>query len=118
MYPGAKLLEDMAGQFPEVQESYVCHVENYDEVLPHLFLWDLIRAIVESALVDDDWLVVWGPVLDFLEARAAQGDTEDINVIDHSFLLSLPCPDSPGYSIINHLGPSMAQRFSQIRPSG
>ncbi|MEV5839559.1 hypothetical protein [Nocardia sp. NPDC052112] len=119
MYLGVKLIEDMAGHFPEVEESYACHVENFDgEVLPHVFLWDLIGEIVESSLVEDDWLVAWGPVLDFLEARATEGDTEDINVISHSFLLSLPYPDSPGYSIINHLGPSLAQRLSQIRPSG
>ncbi|MDH6117873.1 hypothetical protein [Kitasatospora sp. GAS204B] len=119
MYPGERLIEEMAGRFPNVGESYACHLENYSgELLPHLFLWDLIGEIVEALLNDADWRAAWGPVLEFLEARSTQGDPEDDDVIDGSFLLSLPFPASPGYAIVGQLGPSLAKRFAQLRPSG
>ncbi|MBP2191755.1 hypothetical protein [Nocardia goodfellowii] len=113
------MIEEMAGRFPVVEESLACHLENnFEESLPHVFLWDLIGEIVAAQLGDADWLSIWGPVLDFLEIRSICCNLEDNEVIDFSFLQSLPNPGQPGYAIIDHLGPSLAERFAHVRPDG
>ncbi|MBU3060076.1 hypothetical protein KO481_00845 [Nocardia sp. NEAU-G5] len=119
MYPGVRLIEEMARRFPGVAESYACHLyNNLGELLPHVFLWDLIDEIVQSMINDDGSLAAWMPVLDFLEVRSTNGDLEDNIVIGDSFLWSLPAPGSRGYAIVALLGPSLAARFAQVRPHG
>ncbi|MFJ9557303.1 hypothetical protein ACIRPH_26135 [Nocardiopsis sp. NPDC101807] len=113
-----KLVTDLVAAVPWFAEDYECHVENEGGSLPHVFFWDVTQEVVASFLSDGSHGLDWEGVLGFLEAQSARGVPEADVVIGTSFLYSLPWPEQPGYALVGHLGPVMAESFRQIRPAG
>ncbi|MCX5528751.1 hypothetical protein OG342_38885 [Streptomyces bobili] len=124
------LVEALVSTFPELQDEYETHMGNDEEVLPHLFFWDMIQHLVASFLNrDKDDALDWSAILDFLEKSFLEEQTErtgqageSYSVVDSliatAFLGQLPWPGTPGYGICSHLGPTLMRRFRQIRPHG
>ncbi|GAA0976683.1 MULTISPECIES: hypothetical protein [Nocardiopsidaceae] len=113
-----KLVTDLVAAVPWLEEDYECHVDLDGGPLPHVFFWDVTRAVVASFLSDGSHGLDWEGVLGFLEEQSARGVPEVDVVIGTSFLYSLPWPGQPGYALVGHLGPVMAERFGRIRPDG
>ena len=115
-----KLVTDLVAGFPWFAEAYDCHVD-IDGPLPHLFFWDITRAVVAAFLSDlsgGSHGLDWEGVLGFLEEQSQREVYEVDVVVNTSFLCFLPYPGQPGHALVEHLGPVMAKRFKRIRPDG
>ncbi|MCY0935157.1 hypothetical protein [Streptomyces sp. H34-S4] len=114
---GIRLVEDLVAQVPGFEDAYERHLFNEDEVLPHVFFWDVVQDTVRSYLAQGDPDGPdWRPVLAFLEEETRRRVPGAIEVIVTSFLYDLPYKREPGYGIEAHLGPAMRERYRQLRP--
>lgn len=108
--------------FPALEEDYEDHVaNNFGETLPHLFAsMELMDALVGSYLGQEEYRELdWAAVLAYLDRHYIEDtDPEIRNVIAVSFVEDLPNRDQPGYGLIDHLGPNLAQLFAKVRPGG
>lgn len=118
MPDGTKLLGELVRYAPEaLDDLYENHLGFYDEPLPQMFFWDMVRSMVGVFESDRGLPVEWQRALDFLEGRCLRGGTEDIRVIVTSFLASLPFPGQAGYGVVEALGPCLRARLDLIRPA-
>ncbi|CAM5678990.1 hypothetical protein SAVIM338S_07270 [Streptomyces avidinii] len=114
---GVQLVEDLVAQVPGFEDAYESHVFNQDEVLSHVFFWDVVQDTVHSYLAEGDPDGPdWRRVLAFLEEETRRRVPGAIEVIVTSFLYSLPHQGKPGYGIEEHLGPAMKESYLQLRP--
>lgn len=112
------MIHRMTAKFPQLEQVYDDHVENEGVLLPHLFLWDVVAELVETFSRHDSDGLDWQGVLAFFGDEFDSGDKEIVTLISTSFLPQLPHPHQAGHELIRYLGPSLATRFSEIRPSG
>ena len=112
------LVCDLVAAFPWFAEAYECHVDHEVGSLPHVFFWDVTRAVVAAFLSGGSHGLDWEGVLGFLEEQTERGVPEVDVVVNTSFLYSLPWPGQPGHALVGHLGPAMAESFERIRPDG
>ncbi|MER5485963.1 hypothetical protein ABT024_22500 [Streptomyces sp. NPDC002812] len=114
---GVQLVEDLVAQVPGFEDAYESHVCNENTVLPHVFFWDVVQDTVRSYLAEGDVDGSdWRRVLAFLEEKTLRRVPGAIEVIVTSFLYDLPYQGEPGYGIEEHLGPTMKERYLQLRP--
>ncbi|MFD7257966.1 hypothetical protein [Streptomyces sp. NPDC059874] len=114
---GVRLVEGLVAQVPGFQDAYECHVFNQNGVLPHVFFWDVVQDTVRSYLAEGDPDgPSWRRVLAFLEEETHRRVPGAIEVIVTSFLYDLPYEGEPGYGIEAHLGPTMKEKYLQLRP--
>jgi len=114
---GVILVQDLVVAIPFFEDPYDEHVWFHHGVLPHVFFWDAIHTMVQSYLEDDSPDALWRQVLAFVEEKWGASKDGDI-AIGTSFLHSLPMPGSPGYGIVEELGPKLREGFSVVRPAG
>lgn len=85
------------------------HVDDYDGLLPHLFLADVVRFVSRGAGV-----VVRGLVAAVLEDLFRSGEEEDRELIAVSFLENLPSEAEEGGSIRQELGPLLSDELRRL----
>jgi hypothetical protein len=106
-----QFIYDLVENVPNLRPLLDEHLEdNYDEVLPHLFLADVLRAAIAEPL---DPTVA--PVIAYLERAFQAGDNERQELISTGFVENLPTGGEPGADIRARLGPGLhaeAQRVS------
>ncbi|MCP2323410.1 hypothetical protein HDA40_001917 [Hamadaea flava] len=112
-----QFIAEMTCRFPGLQGEVDAHVENNDGLLAHVLFWDITSDVLVAFRGDDDGLS-WRDALAFFDESYLRGDREVREVLVTSFLLNLPWPDQPGYEIVGHLGPVLAERFVAVRPNG
>ena len=120
MTVGVDFLRNLVGRFPQLEEDYECHVEDNGDPLPHVFFWDVTKAVMHAhngtdAHYDD---LDWRGLIQYLEETYPTAPLEVKEVIVTSFLMNLPWPAEPGYAIVAELGPALAEKFRQVRPAG
>lgn len=113
-----RMVADLVARFPWFEPLYESHVDPDVGSLPHVFFWDVTRAVVASFVSDGSHGLDWAGVLGFLEEQTERGVPEVDVVLGTSFLSSLPWPGQPGYGVVARLGPAMAADFRRIRPEG
>lgn len=120
MTSGADFLQDLVGRFPQLEEDYECHVENNGGPLPHVFFWEVTQAVMHAySGTDADYAEFdWRGLIEYLEETYPTAPLEVKEVIVTSFLLNLPWPGEPGYAIVAELGPTLAEKFRQVRAAG
>ncbi|RII22176.1 hypothetical protein DSC45_00415 [Streptomyces sp. YIM 130001] len=112
-------VNELVLRVPEFEEMLAIHVDDQNgEVLPHVFFWDVTVEMVDGYLGKGEYGANWREVLEFMEECAGLGVAEVDEVIVTSFLGNLPFPGSPGYGIVEELSPTLAVKFSRIRPDG
>ena len=113
---GRRMIEEMVARFPELQAALDRHVEDVGELLPHVYLWDVVEITVRAYTGESD--MDWRSFLLFLETRLAGGDRYVSELIGTSYLESLKGPTMPGHGIVLELGPLAASMFRELRPAG
>lgn len=81
---GVQFVLDLVEAFPRFREALSDHLECNDEVLPHVFVGDVTRAVEADAIAGRTEELP--PLLAFLEHRFVIGDDVVRNVITVSFL--------------------------------
>lgn len=90
---------------------------NYDDVLTHMFLGDVVNREVERHLSGDAGArSEVRAVFDIVEAEFGRDDEVD-NAIAASFVENLPYDGEPGADIAGLLGPKLTAEMSWQRPS-
>jgi hypothetical protein len=80
---------------------------------------ELMGAVVGAYLGEREYQDLdWAAVLDDLDEEYATGGPEARSVLVTSFVLDLPFGHEPGYGLVAHLGPRLAQAFAKHRPLG
>ncbi len=86
------------------------HLDDYDGLLPHLFLADVVRFICRG-----EGVAARRAVVEALEDLFRSGGEENRELIGVSFLENLPRADEEGGSIRQELGPLL---FDELRKLG
>ncbi|MBW3650414.1 MAG: hypothetical protein KY458_07595 [Actinobacteria bacterium] len=118
------LINRLAGRSPRLAALLREHrVENFGDVLPHVFFGDLTRFILreycriagertvdESAMTSE-----LEGLLEELEGAFASGEDEEVSeLIAVSFLENLPGRDEEGQGIRDLLGPTLRTALAKI----
>jgi hypothetical protein len=113
-------VERLVARFPALAEDYECHVANCGGTLAYVFTsMELMDAVVGAYLGDEEYRDLdWAGVLDYLDEEYATAGPEARSVLVTSFVLDLPFRHEPGYGLVGHLGPQLAQAFAKHRPLG
>lgn len=104
-----ELGQDLVRSVPDFQNSYKEHLADYDEVLPHVLLADLMRHLVSiyrGSGSHDVGVRLIEPALDWLEQGMASNDPRVPEAIVVSFLENLE-KDEDGRKIASVLGPRL-----------
>lgn len=88
------------------------HLEFYDGVLPHVFLGEVTRWVLERASQPDDSEVA--RVLAFIEECFAAGGEHERELISVSFLENLPRRGEPGAELRDRLGPQLMHQLDRL----
>lgn len=105
-----QFIHDLVKDVPELRPLLEEHLEdNYDEVLPHLFLADVVRFAVarprNPAVAD---------TLTYLERSFRSGDTEHQELISTGFVENLPVAEEPGGDLRRQLGPALGAEAQRV----
>lgn len=99
--------------FPVVRPVLAEHLEdNFGELLPRVFLADVMRRMVELDASEGDESVA--PLLEHLEARFGTGDSDLDEMISTGFIEVLPHPGEPGDNLRQSLGPKLAAEAERV----
>lgn len=108
-------------QAPELQPLFNEHIEDNDELLPHVFMGDVTRFVVAlsansssddiSSLASRQTLI---KILDFLEEGMQAGDDNVRELISASFLENLDQSDENYQSLKSHFGRSLLEQLRRM----
>jgi hypothetical protein len=121
MTTAQEFVDALVARFPVLQQSYVEHLRDNGELLPHVIFGNgegFTDRIVDAYKRHGADPLDWRSVLEFLEAHFDQGHQEVDEVVVTNFLDSLPRPNEPGHAIIEELPGRLRKRFDLIRPVG
>jgi len=120
-------VDRLLAAFPGLRDAYAEHLsDNFGEVLPHGFLWEVVRYatalyLMSSAAPDPRARQQAGvelrAMLDYIENEYVHGNEEIRELIGVSFLESLPSPDEEAADIRSRLGPVTRGKLEEIWPS-
>jgi len=111
------LVRDMVERFPVLGADLVEHLEdNFGELLPHVFLADLMRRVVElhDAGLDPRQDEGAKRIIDYLEDRFRSGDDQVQELISTGFVEVLPREGEPGYGVRSLLGPELSAEAKRV----
>jgi hypothetical protein len=115
----AVLVRDLVARFPPLEPAFRDHLrDNFGDVLPHVFFWDVTQQVIASYVAADPAPIDWRAVLAFLADRYTTGDARVHGLIEVSFLESLPVPGHEGAGIVAELPPVLRPAFGRVRPGG
>jgi hypothetical protein len=111
MRPGdVEFVYDLVEKVPDLRPLLDEHLEdNYDQILPHLFLADVVRFAIED---------VANPAtrraLEHLEVAFTSGDEERQELISTGFVENLPAVGEPGDELRDRLGPALRAEAARV----
>ncbi|WP_327097459.1 hypothetical protein OIE68_00845 [Nocardia vinacea] len=113
----------IAERFPRLAEDLECHIENDGGPLAHVFLGMYVTPAVVSAFLGEDGEfkdLNWQGLIHFLSTEFEKTPLggEVRAAIGTSFLMHLPWPSDPGYHVVDRLGPTLREKFDELRPAG
>lgn len=98
-------------RFPKLSPLLEKHINDYDEILSHVFFADFTHHLVSLLPAASHQLP---DILAFLEETFAAGDAELQELIAASFLENLPFPEETGGEIRDLLGPTLARQLEAM----
>jgi len=102
---------ELRDRVPGFDAIYAEHVRDYDEVLPHVLLGDLVRYLEAEVRAQGPESAVLRPALSLLEAAMSAPDPRLQELIAVSFLENLD-RFSASYSTITHeMGPRLREQL-------
>lgn len=104
----------LVANFPYLEPLLQDHVEDFGEVIPHVFFGDLTRYAVTAFIQGDD-MEQLKDLLAELERAFHAGNDEVANLIAVSFVENLPSPGEQGEDIRELLGPGLRAELENIQ---
>jgi hypothetical protein len=99
--------------FPVLMPLLRTHVDDYDGLLPHVFMGDVTRWVLQRFRLDSSDTTLLA-VLDFLELAFADATGEDRDLLSASFLENLPLKPEDGAGVRELLGSSLQNQLRKI----
>lgn len=107
------LVRDLVAAHPALEPDLAEHLDdNFGELLPHVFLADVMRRAVE--LHESGQQDRAKKILDDLEDRFAAGDAGIQELISTGFLEALPSAGERGHDIRALLGPELRAEAGRV----
>jgi hypothetical protein len=105
-----RFIDSLISQVPELRPLLDEHLRDNDQLLPHVFMGDLTRFVVDlhadayqtTGAAEASLLQILKEILTALEAAMESGDEDVKELIAVSFLENLD-PDSPNYKELKSL---------------
>jgi len=107
--------EQLRTVVPGFERVYDEHVSDYDEVLPHVLLGDLVRFLSAEVELRGAEALALKKAIPLLEDAACSEDERLQELIVVSFLENLE-PDDPSFlAIRNSFGPGLEEHYRLLR---
>jgi hypothetical protein len=103
----------LVARVPELTPLLQEHLDDYEGLLPHVFMGDVTRWAIERFKVDETDRSLQN-ALDFMEGWAATSKEKDQELVVVSLLENLPFPGQDGEGIREVLGPTLRQLLAMI----
>jgi hypothetical protein len=114
--PYSDFVNDLAARQEAVAEVLREHVDGWDdELLPHLFMDDLVRAAIVWLSTDDARSSVVSMLASLEDAYGHDYEIDEL--IATGFVENLPYPDDEGAELLGMLGPKLRAEYNAERPS-
>ncbi len=113
--PYLDLVNDLAARHEAVAEVLREHLIDDDEVLPHIFMSDLVRAAIVWLGTADGRAHVVAALASLEDAYGYDYEVDEL--IATGFVESLPYPDEDGAEMLELLGPKLRAEYNLERPS-
>lgn len=108
-------VKELVGRFPALQGVLSEHLEDQcGKVLPHPFMGNASRWLIERFISEGKGDVTVRSVLDFVEQAFRNGDKQLRELLSVSFLENLPQPGQRGHEILSILGPSLQLELQNL----
>jgi hypothetical protein len=109
VFPG--LLREQVPGFDRVYDE---HVRDYDEVLPHVLVGELLRFLSAQVRSHGEDCAALSRAMDLLEQGMASGDPQLQELVAVSFLENLE-PEDPSFHAISRLfGPRLREQYEKF----
>lgn len=105
-----KLLRE---QIPGFDRLYDEHVRDYDEVLSHVLVGELVRFLSDQVRRHGDSCAALGPAMDLLEQGMGSTDPKLQELVAVSFLENLDPQDSSFHAIARLFGPRLREQYDK-----
>ena len=99
---------------PELTDCYRQHIEDNDELLPHVFMGDVTRFAVDQAANSKDYQIL-KQLLKYLDAGIQSGSTEICELVGVSFLENLIGEDAALDKLLPMMGKAL---YSEAQLTG
>lgn len=108
-----EFIHDLAESLPALRLMLSEHIEdNFGEVLPHMFLGDVLRWMLSREAEDVQGEIA--AVMSILEEAFSAGDARRKELISTGFVENLPRSGEAGAEIRRRLGPNLMGEASRV----
>ncbi len=108
----AGCINQLLERVPELQSTYDVHIHDYDELLPHVFLGDVTRYVVQQVHSGEMGTTKpVGRILDSLERCMESGDDQVKELVSVSFIENLAGHDDVLARLRALIGPNLMEQF-------
>ena len=115
MSESIELIHRLVSSLPKLESRLTEHVEDYSEILPHVFMADVVRFAQEELRRDTNSAHVKS-LLNLLEKEYQRGLLETEELISVSFLENLRDAESASALIVGFMGPILSKRYLEGFP--
>lgn len=105
-------VQSLLAAVPETREIHQLHLENNDEILPHVLLGDVTRFVIDTYRRSNTELL--GRTLDFLEEAVSASDEKLQELVIVSFLENLHQAGNDYEGFKKTLGPNLRKNLSLV----
>jgi len=116
------IVEHIVNEIPALDSLYAEHVENYDEVLQHVFFGDLTRYVSRKfqlrstpSVPNQDSTNELDKIMDFFERAMSSSDPRVQELVSVSFLENLDPQDEAYPDIRSALGPRLKKELEHYK---
>ncbi len=107
--------DDLCVTIPGFHLVYKEHIEDYDQVLPHVLLGDLVRFLIAEVELHGDASAAVKPAMLLLERAMGSQDPRIQELVAVSFLENLD-PGNSSFSALRTLfGPRLEEQYQRTR---
>lgn len=100
-------------RFPLLRPLLQEHLDDYDALLPHVFLGDVTRWVTNEFATGGRSEALRA-VLEFIESSFRDGHDHERELVAVSFLENLPRPDEEGSQLRRVLGPHLTKQLEAM----
>lgn len=111
-----EFVQDLVRAFPELEPSYLEHVQDNGEVLPHVFMGDVSRWIENKFSLEGASTSLLS-ILSYMESEFRRGDSKIQELIHVSLLENIYDLQVRGVQIADYFGDGLKHQVKLISPS-